>query len=146
MKVILQQDVKGQGKKGEVVNVSDGYARNFLFPQNLAAPADASAINAAKIQKSAAAHRKFEEGLKAREQAKELDGKVVTIQVRVGDNGRLFGAVTGKEVAAALEEQHGIKLDKKKIAVESIRATGTYTAKASLYENVSANFQVIVKA
>lgn len=145
MKVILEQDVKGQGKKGDVVNVSDGYARNFLFPHKLASPADASAINAANIQKSAAAHRKFEAGVKAREEAKKLDGAVITVTACVGENGRLFGAVTGKEIAAALEQQRGLVIDKKKISVENIRAVGEYSARASLFENVSAVFKVIVK-
>ena len=145
MKVILEQDVKGQGKKGDIVNVSNGYARNFLFPHKLASPADASAINAANIQKSAAAHRRFEAGLKAREEAKKLEGATVTITARVGENGRLFGAVTGKEIAAALEEQRGLAIDKKKISVEPIRSTGEYAARASLFEGVAANFRVIVK-
>lgn len=145
MKVLLEQDVKGQGKKGEVINVSDGYARNYLFPHKLATPADASAINAANIQKSAAAHRKFEAGLKARELAKQLEGAVVTVKVNVGENGKLFGTVTGKEIAAALQEQKGIEIDRKKISVETIRGTGEYPAKVSLYENTAANIKVIVK-
>jgi len=145
MKVILEQDVKGQGKKGDVVNVSDGYARNFLFPQKLASPADASAINAANIQKGAAAHRKFEAGLKAREEAKKLEGATVTVTAKVGEGGRLFGAVTGKEISAALKAQRGVEIDKKKISVETIRSVGEYTARASLFENVSASFKVIVK-
>ena len=107
MKVLLEQDVKGTGKKGDIVNVSDGYARNFLFPKKLAAPADASAVNAANIQKSAAAHRRFEAGVKAREDAKLLEGQVVTLTARVGEGGKLFGAITGKEIAAALKEQKG---------------------------------------
>ena len=144
MKVLLEQDIKGTGKKGEVINVSDGYARNYLFPHKLASPADASAINAANIQKSAAAHRKFEAGLKAREEAKKIEGKTVRVTARVGDNGRLFGAVTGKEVAQALKEQLGLDIDKKKIAVDTIRATGEYAARATLFENTAANFKVIV--
>ena len=146
MKVILEQDVKGQGKKGDVVNVSDGYARNYLFPHKLASPADAAAVNAANIQKSAAAHRRFEAGLKAREDAKKLDGVVVTVRVRIGENGRMFCAVTGKEIAAALEQQYGFAIDRKKISVEPIRTTGEYAARASLFENVSAAFRVAVTA
>ena len=144
MKVILEQDVKGQGKKGDVINVSDGYARNYLFPHKLASPADAAAVNAANIQKSAAAHRRFEAGLKAREDAKKLDGAVVTVKVRIGENGRMFGAVTGKAIAAALQEQRDLAVDRKKISVEPILSTGEYTARASLFENVSANFRVLV--
>ena len=146
MKVLLEQDVKGTGKKGDVVNVSDGYARNFLFPKKLAAPADSSAINAAAIQKSAAAHRKFEAGVKAREDAKKLDGTVVTINAKVGDGGKLFGAVTGKEVAAALKEQKSFEIDKKKIALsDTIKTTGEYTARITLFENTFAEIKIIVK-
>ena len=144
MKVLLGQDVKGTGKKGEIVEVSDGYARNFLLPRKMATPADAAAVNAARIQKSAAQHRKFTAGVAARENAAKLEGKRVTIHARVGENGKLFGAITGKEVAAALEEQHGISIDRKKIAVDPIKTTGEYAAKASLFENVSAAFTVVV--
>ena len=89
MKVLLEQDVKGAGKKGEVVEVSDGYARNFLLPRKLATPADAAAINAANISKSAAAHRKFQAGTAARDAAKQLEGAVLTVSAKVGENGRI---------------------------------------------------------
>ncbi len=146
MKVLLDQDIKGTGKKGDIVDVSDGYARNFLFPRRLATPADAAAVNAANIKKSAAAHRKFTEGVAARELAKSLDGKQVTIPVRVGENGKMFGTVSGKEVAAALAEQLGTTVDKKKISLsDAIRSTGEYTAKISLFEGVSANVRVLIK-
>ena len=145
MKVLLLQDVKGTGKKGEVVNVSDGYARNFLLPRKLADPADAQAINAANIQKSAAQHRKFTAGVKAREQAKALDGQTVHVKARVGENGKMFGTVSGKEIAAALFEQKGVEVDRKKISVDSIRALGEYPAKLSLFEGVSATVTVIVE-
>jgi large subunit ribosomal protein L9 len=145
MKVLLLQDVKGTGKKGEVVNVSDGYARNFLLPRKLADPADAQAINAASIQKSAAQHRKFTAGVKAREQAKALDGAIVRVKARVGENGKMFGTVSGKEIAAALAEQKGVEVDRKKISVDSIRALGEYAAKLSLFEGVSATVKVIVE-
>ena len=145
MKVLLEQDVKGTGKKGEVVNVADGYARNFLFPRRLASPADASAVNAMNIQKSAAQHRKFTAGLKAREDAKKLEGLTVTVPVRIGENGKMFGAVSGKEISAALKEQHGMEVDKKKIAIDQIRAVGEYTARVSLFEDVKADLKVIVK-
>ncbi len=145
MKVLLLQDVKGTGKKGEVVNVSDGYARNFLLPRKLADPADAQAINAASIQKSAAQHRKFTAGVKAREQAKALDGAIVRVKARVGENGKMFGTVSGKEIAAALAEQKGVEVDRKKISVDAIRALGEYTAKLSLFEGVSASVKVIVE-
>lgn len=146
MKVLLEQDVKGTGKKGEVVNVSDGYARNFLLPRKLATPADASAINAASIAKSAAAHRKFTAGVAARELAKQLEGAVVTVTANVGENGKLFGAITGKEIAAALKQQKNVDVDKKKIALkEPIRATGEYSVRISLYESTFAVVTVTVK-
>ena len=145
MKVLLLQDVKGSGKKGEVIEVSDGYARNFLLPRKMAEPADAQAINAANIKKSAAQHRKFTAGVRAREQAQALDGQTVHIKARVGENGKMFGTVSGKEIAAALLEQKQIEIDRKKISVEQIRALGTYTAKLSLFEGVSAAVKVIVE-
>ena len=146
MKVLLEQDVKGTGKKGEIVEVSDGYARNFLLPRKLAAPADAQAVNAASIQKSAAAHKKFLAGVVARDTAKQLEGIVVSVKAKVGENGHLFGAVTGKEIAAALLEQKQVEVDKKKIALsDPIRALGEYTVRISLYENTFANVKVVVE-
>ena len=145
MKVVLEQDVKGTGKKGEVVNVSDGYARNFLLPRKMASPADASAVNAMNIQKSAAQHRKFEAGVKARELAKKLDNAMVRVPVRVGENGKMCGTVSGKEVAAAIQEQLGLEVDKKKISIDTVRSAGEYVAKLSLFEEVKANLKVIVE-
>lgn len=145
MQVVLEQDVKGTGKKGEIVNVSDGYARNFLLPRKLASPADKAALNAMNIQKSAAQHRRFIAGNKAREDAKAIEKLTVTIPVKMGENGKMFGSVTGKEVAAALKEQHGMEIDKKKIAMDQIRSTGEYVARISLFEDVKANLKVVVK-
>ena len=146
MKVLLEQDVKGTGKKGEIVEVSDGYARNFLLPRKLATPADAQAVNAASIQKSAAAHKKFQAGVAARDLAKQLEGAVITVKAKVGENGHLFGAITGKEISAALKEQKQVDVDKKKIALnDPIRALGEYTIRVSIYENTFANIKVIVE-
>lgn len=146
MKVLLEQDVKGTGNKGEIADVSDGYARNYLLPRKLAAPADAQAVNAASIQKSAAAHRKFQAGVAARDMAKQLEGAAVTVHAKVGENGRLFGAITGKEIAAALKEQRQVEIDKKKIALtEPIRALGEYTVRVSLFENTFAAVKVVVE-
>ncbi len=145
MQVVLEQDVKGTGKKGEIVNVSDGYARNFLLPRKLASPADKAALNAMNIQKSAAQPRRFTAGNKAREDAKAIEKLTVTIPVKMGENGKMFGSVTGKEVAAALKEQHGMEIDKKKIAMDQIRSTGEYVARISLFEDVKANLKVMVK-
>lgn len=144
MKVVLEQDVKGTGKKGEVVNVSDGYARNFLLPRKLASPADKAALNAMNIQKSAAQHRRFTAGNQAREDAKVIEKLTVHLKVKIGENGKMFGSVSGKEIAAALKEQRGMEVDKKKIAIDQIRATGEYTARISLFEDVKANLKVVV--
>ena len=145
MKVLLEQDVKGTGKKGEIVNVSDGYARNYLLPRKLASPADAAAVNAANISKSAAAHKKFQAGLAARDLARQLDGAVVTVSAKVGENGRLFGAVTGKEIAGALKEQFGMEIDGKKLVLDQpIKSFGSYEVKAKLGYEVSARFSVSV--
>jgi len=146
MKLLLEQDVKGTGKKGEIVDVSDGYARNFLLPRKLATPADAQAVNAANIQKSAAAHKKFQAGVAARELAKQLEGAAVTVKAKVGENGHLFGSITGKEIAAALQEQKQVEIDKKKIALtDPIRALGEYNVRVSLYENTFAVVKVVVE-
>lgn len=146
MKLLLEQDVKGTGKKGEIVDVSDGYARNFLLPRKLATPADAQAVNAANISKSAAAHKKFQAGVAARELAKQLEGAVVTVKAKVGENGHLFGSITGKEVAQAISEQKHVEIDKKKVALaEPIRSLGEYSIRVSLYENTFALVKVIVE-
>ena len=145
MKVLLLQDVKGSGKKGEVINVSDGYARNFLLPRKMAEPADAQAINAANIQKSAAQHRKFTAGVKARETAQALDGHTIHVKARVGENGKLFGTVSGTAISAALKEQKGVDVDRTQISVDPIRALGEYTAQLSLFEGVSVTVKVIVE-
>ena len=126
MKVLLEQDVKGTGKQGQIVEVSDGYARNFLLPRKLATPADAASINAANIKKSAAQHKKFQEGVQARELAKQLSAITVKISAKVGENGKLFGSITAKEISAALEAQHKIVIDRKKIELsDPIKALGS---------------------
>lgn len=144
MKVLLEQDIKGTGKKGEIIEVAEGYARNFLLPRKMATPADAASINAMNIQKSAAQHRKFQAGIAAREAAKALDKAQVTIPAKVGENGKMFGTVGNKEVALALKAQKGLDVDKKNIKIEPIRATGEYNAKISLFEGVSATVTVHV--
>lgn len=145
MKVLLEQDVKGTGKQGQIVEVSDGYARNFLMPRKLATPADAASINAANIRKSAAQHKKFQAGVDAREQAKKLSGMTVRVTAKVGENGKLFGSITSKEIAAALQAQHGIALDRKKILLgEPIRTLGSQAVSARLFEGTDASFTVEV--
>ena len=144
MKVILKQDVKGQGKKGELVTVSDGYARNFLFPRGLAVEADSQAMNELRNREESAAYHKKVEKDAALAAADALKDKALTIHAKAGNGGRLFGSVTTKEVADALEKQVGVKVDKRKITMNDIKAFGTYTAEVKLYTGVTAEIQVVV--
>jgi len=144
MKVLLKQDVKGQGKKGQVVNVSDGYARNFLFPRQLAVPADAQVMNEVRTKEEAAQYHARVEKEAALSAAANLKGKTVKISAKAGSAGRLFGAVTTKEVADALEKQFGIKVDKRKITMNDIKTYGSYTAEVKLHAGVVAEITVVV--
>ena len=146
MKVILKQDVKTIGKKDEIHEVSDGYARNFLFPRGLAAEADASALNVARTKEAAADFHEAENIAAARELAAKVAGKTVKIDAKGGASGRMFGKITGKEVAAALSEVVGQTIDKKKVELETrdIKDAGTYSAKVRLYAGVTADFKVQV--
>lgn len=144
MKVILKQDVKGQGKKGELVNVSDGYARNFLFPRNLAVPADAQAMNDLKNKEEAAKYRLDMEKKEAEETKKLLDGKTLKLTARAGQGGKLFGSVTTKEVAEALKQQYHTEIEKRKIAMADIKAFGSYEAEIKLNHGVMAKITVMV--
>ena len=145
MKVILQQDVKGQGKKGEMIEVSEGYGRNFLLPRKLAVPATADAINTMNLKEKA---RKAEEArLKA--EAQEIAGKLqncpVKLSAKAGNGGKLFGAVTNKEISEGLMSQFQLDVPKQKIVLdEPIKAFGTYEVKAKLGYEVSAKFSVSV--
>ena len=145
MKVVLLQDVKGQGKKGTVVEVSDGYARNFLLPKKLATQADNSVLNDIKNKEAAKQHRMEEEKAAARKTAKELESLLVKIATQAGADGRLYGAVTSQDIANALETQHGVKVDKRKITIdEPIKAFGSYEIRAKLGYEVSGKFTVTV--
>ncbi len=145
MKVILQKDVKDQGKAGEVINVSDGYARNFLIPKGLALPADASVINAAAIKKSADAHRLDMQRKRAKELANEMSDLTVKVRAKAGENGKLFGSIGAAEISAALKAQYGIEVDKKKIRLEEpIKTLGVTKVSAHLYESSDAKFSVEV--
>ena len=145
MKVILNGDVKGKGKKGEIVNVSDGYARNFLFPKNLAKEATAQNLNAAKVAQDAAKHKKLVEKAEALALAEKLSGKTVQLKAKCGEGNRLFGAVTAAEVAEALKQSMGIEVDKKKIALSGgIKELGTYDVAVKVYAEVSATIKVDV--
>ena len=142
MKVILQQDVKGQGKKGQIVDVSDGYARNFLFPKKLAAPATADNINSAKIADLARKHRIEQEKAEARELSEKLKTLTVEIGAKGGSGGRLFGAVTAKEISEAFLSQHGIEIAKNKIVTEPIKNFGTFEIKVKLYPEITGTVKV----
>lgn len=144
MKVVLLQDVKGHGKKGELCNVSDGYARNFLFPKKLAVEADNAALNELKNREQAAAHHKQEEINAAKATADALNGKTVNIKAKAGSNGKLFGSVTSKEIAAEIKNALGIEIDKKKMSVADIKNFGEYTAEIKLYQGISAKITVKV--
>ncbi len=146
MKVILLKDVKAQGKAGDVVDVSDGYARNFLFPSNLAKPATATALNSIKIAKEAEVRRRQIEHDEAVELCKKLAGVTVTVKIRTGANGKLFGALTAANISDALKAE-GYELDKKKIVLtEPIKALGHYTVQIKPFAEVSGKVNINVVA
>lgn len=145
MKVILQQDVKGQGKKGELINASDGYARNYLFPRGLAVEANKDNLNALKLKDDAARRRAERE----REEAEALCAKLKEMQVKIyakaGTGGRLFGSVTAKEIADALKAQHGVEIDRRKLLLdETIKTFGTYEVKVRMYPEIVGTMYVVV--
>ena len=141
MKVVLLQDVRGQGKKGQLINVSDGYARNFLFPRKLAAEATKDVMNAIEQHDEAVRRRAEEDLARARLLAKDLEGITVRIQMKAGANGKLYGAVTAKEIAEAMLAQKNIELDHRKIVLdEQIKNFGTYEIKAKLFPQVNGKF------
>ena len=145
MKVILQQDVKGQGKKGQLVDVSDGYARNFLLPKKLAVPATAENVNTMKQQEKARQAQMAAEKAEAQATAKKLEGLMTKIAAKAGEGGRLFGAVTAKEVSEALAAQHGINIAKTKLVLdEPIKACGGYQIKAKLGYEIMGTVKVMV--
>ena len=145
MKVILQQDVKGQGKKGQMVNVSDGYARNFLFPKKLAVEATADNVNTMKLQEKAKAAKLAEEKAQAQAIAEQLKELTVRVVAKGGNGGRLFGAVTTKEVSDALKAQCGIEINKAKLVLdEPIKSFGGYDLKAKLGHDVVGTVKVMV--
>lgn len=145
MKVILKQDIKGVGKKDQVINAADGYARNFLFPKNLAVPADTGNMNNLKAKNESVEYRKGEDLKEAKEIAERMKTITVKISVKAGENGRLFGAVTAKEIAEALKKDFGIEVDKKKVMLqESIKVAGATKVDIKLNEGVVASVQVMV--
>lgn len=145
MKVVLLADVKGLGKKGELCNASDGYARNFLFPKKLAIEANATAMNELKNREESKAHHIAEEKKAAQDMADRLNGKEVIVHAKAGGSGKLFGAVTAKEIAAAIKETFGVEIDRRKMQVADIKQFGEYTAEIKLYQGITASLQVVVK-
>ena len=145
MKVILLQDVKGTGKKDEIVNVSDGYARNFLLPKKLAVEASASAMNDIKNRERAKEHRIQEEKKAAQAIADKLGGTTVKLTAKAGNSGKLFGSITAKEVAEEISRKAGIEIDKRKVSLASeIKSFGTYEVEVKLYTGISAKMFVLV--
>lgn len=147
MKVILLQDVKGLGKKGELVNASDGYVRNFLFPKNLAKEANAQAMNELKNAEQSKQY-KIDTQIAAANKAKsELEGSVFVMNAKAGQNGKLFGSITAKEISAEIKKQKGIDVDKRKVTLSSdIKTCGVYDVEIKLYTSITAKVQVEVKA
>ena len=145
MKVILQQDVKGQGKKGQMIEVAEGYARNFLLPRKLAVAATAANMNTMKMQEKARKAEEARQKAEAEAVAEKLKGAVVKLTAKAGANGKLFGAVTAKEIAEGLMAQHGIELSKQKIVVEEpIKSFGSYQLKVKLGFEITGTVYVVV--
>ena len=144
MKVILQHDVKKKKKKGELVNTSDGYARNYLFPRGLAIEANASAMNDFKNKENAKKFHKAEEIKAAEADAAKLNGKTVKLTAKAGANGKLFGSVTAKDISAAIKSELGIDVDKRKISVDDIKQFGSFEAEIKIYQGITAKIYVQV--
>ena len=145
MKVILKADVRGKGKKGQMIEVAEGYARNFLMPKGLAVLATADAVNTMRLQEKAKARADAEAKAAATEIAEKLKGLQVKVVSKGGEGGKLFGAVTGREISAALKEQHGVDIDSKKLVLdEPIKSFGSYQVKAKLGFEISGTVYVIV--
>lgn len=147
MKVVLLQDVKSLGKKGELVNCSDGYARNFLFPKNLAKEANAQAMNELKNAQQSKQYKIDTQIAAANKAKQELEGSVFVMSAKAGTSGKLFGSITAKEISAEIKKQKGIDVDKRKVTLSSdIKTTGVYDVEIKLYTSISAKVQVEVKA
>lgn len=145
MKVILTQDVKGQGKKDQVIEVSDGYARNFLFPKKLAVPADNTALNVVKNKEASKQHKLDVEKQEALSIAKKLEGITVKFEYAAGPDKKLYGSVTSKDIAEALKRDHGIEIDKRKITLkENIKSFGNFSADVKLFADVTGKISILV--
>ena len=144
MEVILNQDVKSLGKKGEKVSVAEGYARNFLFPRKLAVEVSAQSITELKNRESSNQHKKDTEIANAKAAAEKLNGKELKVVAKAGANGKLFGSVTSKEVSAEIKKQLGLDVDKRKIVMNDIKAFGIFECEVRLYQGISAKLNVVV--
>lgn len=147
MKVILLKDIKGTGKKDQLLEVSDGFARNYLLPRKLAVEATAATLNSVETAKQAAQHREEKKRDAAEATARAMKGKVIALTARAGEGGRLYGSITSSEIADALKEQHGVEIDRRKIELsDPIRAAGQYTITVRLSAGVSTHMVVNVTA
>lgn len=145
MKVILLKDIKGTGKKDQIIEASDGFARNFLFPKGLAREASATNMNAIENAKAAQKHREDVERAKAEETRKALSGKAIKIVARGAEGGRLYGSVTAQEIADELFKQYGVKVEKRRIDVANIRNAGDFTVSVWLYAGITAEMTAKVE-
>ncbi|HBL81257.1 MULTISPECIES: 50S ribosomal protein L9 [Congzhengia] len=145
MKVILQADVKGHGKKGDLVNASDGYAKNYLIPKGLAVLADKTTINELENRKSSEQFHKNQEELHAKQLAEKLEGSKIKFQIKAGDNGKLFGSITAKDIAEQIKMQLHVEIDKKKVVLpDSIKTLGSTEVVIKVYANIAAKITVEV--
>ncbi|HBM82014.1 MAG: 50S ribosomal protein L9 [Clostridiales bacterium] len=147
MKVILNVDIKGVGKKGQIINASDGYARNYLLPRKFAVSATGGNLTSLNEKKEAEKYRKQNEREKAFETAKKLSGLKVLFKVKAGENGKLFGSITSKDIAGEIKKQHGFEIDKRKIVLdEPIKSEGIYNIEVKVYPEINAKLKVEVTA
>ena len=145
MEVILLQDVKTLGKKGEIVKINDGYARNFVLPKKLGVEANAKNLNDLKLEKARQAKQEAQELAEAKELAAKIEEQAIKVTIKTGEGGRVFGAVSSKEISAAAKEQLGLDIDKKKMKLEeSIKTLGTYEVPVKLHREVTAKLKVVV--
>jgi large subunit ribosomal protein L9 len=144
MKVILLQDIKGVGKKEEIINASDGYARNYLFPRKLAKEASEANVHVLNQKNEYERRQKLAEIEEAQKMAEDIKGIEVKIITKSGENGRLFGSITTKDISEALREQHNLNIDKKKLVVDAIRQVGTYDVEVKIYPEISTKIKLII--
>ena len=145
MKVILLKDIKGTGKKDQIIEASDGYARNFLFPKGLAKEASAANVNAIENAQKAQKHRENVEKAEAEEKARKLAGKVLRVTARGAEGGRLYGSVTSQELSEALDKQYGVKVEKRRIESANIRNAGEYKVSVWLYAGIKVEMTTVVE-